>query len=79
MRIVRIVLLTLALAGMLALPLFFLAGCTTIEHADGSRETSFDAETAADVLKTGVQTYEQNPDRPVYPPGAPFPIYPPAP
>ena len=77
MKTIRIILLALAFAGLCALPLFLLSGCT----ADGR----FDAATADQVIRTGFDTYERAsrinsperyPNRPVVVPGAPFPIYP---
>lgn len=64
---------------LLSLPLF---SCTTVEHADGSRETRFDAAGAAEVVRLGVDTYDRAqriryPDRYTLPPQYPYGGYPP--
>lgn len=69
-KIVPTILIFACCAGLLT-------GCVT--GPDG--ETRFDPETATKVIDTGFSTWDRYnarryPDRPVYPPGAPYPVYP---
>ena len=62
-----------AVAILAALAWLLFPGCA----ADGS----FDAQAFDTVARAGFDTYDRYqharyPDRPIYPPGAPFPIYP---
>ena len=66
----------LAIAILAALAWLLFPGCA----ADGS----FDAQGFNSAVRTGMDAYDRyngryNFDRPIYPPGAPFPVYPTSP
>jgi len=75
MKTIRLLLLVLAAAGMVALPLFLFSGCAG--SGPGGAWTPDDFAAVNRGVSDAVATYERvrYPDRPVYPPGAPFPIY----